>query len=44
MLSGIGDQENLQEVGVTPVHNLPQVGQNLQGDIQYLIFLIYTDT
>ena len=31
MLSGIGDTDHLNQVGVTPVHHLPQVGQNLQG-------------
>ena len=31
MLSGVGDSDHLEQVGVTPVHHLPQVGQNLQG-------------
>ena len=30
LLSGVGDSKHLQEVGVTPVHHLPGVGQNLQ--------------
>ncbi|MFO1166616.1 MAG: GMC family oxidoreductase N-terminal domain-containing protein [Rhodoblastus sp.] len=30
MLSGIGDAAALQKVGVTPLHNLPGVGLNLQ--------------
>ncbi|MEM9634005.1 MAG: choline dehydrogenase [Pseudomonadota bacterium] len=30
MLSGIGDGEKLQAKGVSPVHHLPAVGQNLQ--------------
>jgi len=30
MLSGIGNKDHLQEVGVEPVHHLPGVGQNLQ--------------
>jgi choline dehydrogenase-like flavoprotein len=30
MLSGIGPEEHLREVGVTPVHNLPGVGAHLQ--------------
>ena len=30
MLSGIGDQEHLQRHGIEVVHNLPEVGQNLQ--------------
>ena len=29
MLSGIGNAETLRKVGVTPVHHLPGVGQNL---------------
>merc|ERR1719397_34302 len=30
MLSGVGDTKHLEEVGVSPVHHLPAVGQNLQ--------------
>ena len=30
MLSGVGDEVHLTEVGVQPVHHLPEVGQNLQ--------------
>ena len=30
MLSGIGDSEELQAVGVKPIHHLPDVGKNLQ--------------
>ncbi len=29
MLSGVGDADHLKSVGVTPVHDLPGVGQNL---------------
>ena len=30
MVSGIGDTQELQKAGVTPVHHLPGVGKNLQ--------------
>ena len=30
MLSGIGDQEELRQAGITPLHHLPGVGKNLQ--------------
>ena len=30
MLSGVGNKDHLEEVGVTSVHHLPGVGQNLQ--------------
>eukprot|EP00761_Pharyngomonas_kirbyi_P004016 gb/GECH01004020.1/.p1 GENE.gb/GECH01004020.1/~~gb/GECH01004020.1/.p1 ORF type:complete len:640 (+),score=120.58 gb/GECH01004020.1/:1-1920(+) len=30
MLSGIGDQEHLESMGINTVHNSPYVGQNLQ--------------
>ena len=30
MLSGIGDSRHLEEVGVRPLHHLPEVGRNLQ--------------
>jgi choline dehydrogenase len=39
MLSGVGPAEHLREVGVTPVHELPGVGQNLRDHpIVYLAF------
>jgi len=41
MLSGIGDRDHLEEVGITPVHHLPQVGQNLQ---DHLILFVAFDT
>lgn len=34
MLSGIGDTESLQAMGITPTHNLPAVGKNLQDHLQ----------
>jgi len=34
MLSGIGPGGHLQEVGVTPTHDLPGVGQNLQDHLE----------
>ncbi|KAF5378861.1 hypothetical protein D9615_006948 [Tricholomella constricta] len=36
MLSGIGDQDHLQEHGIEPVVHLPGVGNNLQGESPYL--------
>src|SRR5690606_40367219 len=34
MLSGIGDADSLQAMGITPTHNLPSVGKNLQDHLQ----------
>jgi len=36
MLSGIGPAKHLQEKGITPLHDLPGVGQNLQDHIDYV--------
>lgn len=36
MLSGVGDSAHLADKGVTPVHELPGVGQNLQDHIDYI--------
>jgi choline dehydrogenase len=36
-LSGIGDQEHLRSVGVTPVHHLPAVGQHLQDHLEVYV-------
>ena len=33
-LSGIGNAERLTQIGVTPVHHLPGVGENLQDHLQ----------
>lgn len=41
MLSGVGDREDLLQAGVTPVHHLPAVGQNLQ---DHLITSVIFDT
>ena len=41
MLSGVGDRDHLEEVGVTPVLHLPAVGQNLQ---DHLITSVVFDT
>ena len=41
LLSGVGDSEHLQEVGVPAVHHLPGVGQNLQ---DHLITSLLMDT
>ncbi len=37
MLSGIGAAEHLEEVGVTPAHDLPGVGWNLQDHLEVYI-------
>ena len=37
MLSGIGPAEELERHGITPVHVLPGVGQNLQDHIDYVM-------
>ncbi len=36
-LSGIGDAEHLASVGVTPVHHLPGVGENLQDHLEVYV-------
>ncbi|WP_019029982.1 GMC family oxidoreductase [Colwellia piezophila] len=36
MLSGVGASEHLTEKGITPIHQLPGVGQNLQDHIDYI--------
>ena len=36
MLSGVGPKGHLQEQGITTVHDLPGVGQNLQDHIDYV--------
>ena len=36
-LSGIGNARELEEVGVTPVHDLPGVGENLQDHLEVYI-------
>ena len=41
MLSGVGDRDHLDQVGVTPLHHLPAVGQNLQ---DHLITSLIFDT
>ncbi|XP_055377390.1 glucose dehydrogenase [FAD, quinone] [Condylostylus longicornis] len=35
LLSGVGPAEDLQKVGIRPVHNLPGVGKNLQNHVAY---------
>lgn len=39
MLSGIGDAEHLQSVGVTPLHDLKGVGQNLHDHVGVQVVL-----
>ena len=41
MLSGIGDSEHLEKVGVKPLHHLPEVGRNLQ---DHLLLPVSFDT
>ncbi len=36
-LSGIGNADELREVGVTPVHHLPGVGENLQDHLEVYV-------
>jgi len=43
MMSGIGDTDHLQEVGVDPVHHLPGVGQNLQDHLILSIMIDFND-
>ena len=37
MLSGIGEPGTLRSHGITPIHDLPGVGQNLQDHIEYIV-------
>lgn len=37
LLSGIGPADHLKRVGVTPVHNLPGVGENLQDHLDICV-------
>lgn len=37
MLSGIGDADQLQSLGITPIVNLPEVGQNLQDHLEIYV-------
>jgi len=37
MLSGIGPADHLKEMGVTPIHDLPGVGQNLHDHLEILL-------
>jgi choline dehydrogenase len=37
MQSGIGPADHLQEVGITPLHNLPGVGSNLQDHLDLFV-------
>ncbi len=39
MLSGVGNQEHLLEMGIQPVHHLPGVGQNLRD--HPAVFMLY---
>ena len=37
MLSGVGDSDHLDKVGVKTVHHLPGVGQNLQDHLEVYV-------
>ena len=43
LLSGIGDTDHLQEVGIDTLHHLPGVGQNLQDHLFFPIFIHLSD-
>jgi len=43
MLSGIGDRNHLEEVGVPVVHDLPEVGKNLQDHLFVTLNMDVTD-
>ncbi|MEY3582806.1 MAG: choline dehydrogenase, partial [Actinomycetota bacterium] len=36
-MSGIGNSEELKKVGITPVHHLPGVGENLQDHLEVYV-------
>jgi choline dehydrogenase len=42
MLSGIGPAAHLEEVGITPIHSLPGVGQNLQDHLEIYLQMACT--
>jgi choline dehydrogenase len=42
MLSGIGPETHLEDVGITPVHSLPGVGQNLQDHLEIYLQMACT--
>ncbi|MEX2626401.1 MAG: choline dehydrogenase, partial [Ilumatobacteraceae bacterium] len=41
-LSGVGDVDHLRGLGITPVHHLPGVGQNLQDHLE--VYIQYAST
>jgi len=42
MLSGIGPSDHIREMGITPTHDLPGVGQNLQDHIEIYLQMACT--
>jgi len=42
MLSGIGPEDHLREIGITPTHSLPGVGQNLQDHLEIYLQMACT--
>ena len=42
MLSGIGPEDHLKDVGITPTHSLPGVGQNLQDHLEIYLQMACT--
>lgn len=43
LLSGIGPKEDLKEVGITPVHDLPGVGKNLQNHVAFALNFVINE-
>lgn len=44
LLSGVGPKEDLQQVGVPVIHNLPGVGKNLQNHVAFFVNFNINDT
>lgn len=44
LLSGIGPRDDLQQVGVRPVHDLPGVGRNLHNHVAHFVNFNVNDT
>ncbi|KAF5285224.1 hypothetical protein FQR65_LT13339 [Abscondita terminalis] len=44
LLSGVGPKEDLESVGIAPIHNLPGVGRNLHNHVAYFVNFNINDT
>lgn len=44
LLSGVGPKEELQQVGVPVIHNLPGVGKNLHNHVAFFVNFNINDT